>query len=76
MTSLMGLEDKILKTELLNYEASISESKYIILISSMPKYVYMQLHLLPDMTKLTKKPLKYSHHYLNRNIFFNTSFGS
>lgn len=48
MTSLMGLEDKILKTELLNYEASISESKYIILISSMPKYVYMQLHLLPE----------------------------
>eukprot|EP00105_Crassostrea_gigas_P044454 XP_019928602.1 PREDICTED: uncharacterized protein LOC105342502 [Crassostrea gigas] len=26
MTSLMGLEDKILKTELLNYEASISEN--------------------------------------------------
>lgn len=37
MTSLMGLEDNIVKRELLNYEASISESKYIILISSMPK---------------------------------------
>lgn len=59
MTSLMGLEDKIVKTELSNYEASISESKYIILISSMPKMCIYATTLAAckkiDMTKLTKK---------------------